>query len=63
MRYPTRNMNRISEKYGVPIRWREDAAPVIDVETDNMVVFHRVVSEMSCDLFLADAMMVMARSA
>ena len=63
MRHSTRNMNRISEKYGVVIRWREDAAPVIDVETDNMVVFHRVVSEMSRDRYLADAVMVMARSA
>ena len=60
---PTKHIDQISEKYGVPIWWAEGDSRVINISTRNRVVFHRIVTEMAWDYSLHDAVMVMAGDA
>ena len=61
MNRPTRHIEQISKKYGVPISWAPDSDRVLNICTKSMVTFHLIASEMSWDHDLAGAMMVMVK--
>ena len=63
MNRPTKHIEKISEKYGVPISWAPESDCVLNICTKNMVKFHLIAAEMSWDRDLAGATMVMVKDA
>lgn len=61
MNRPTRHIEEISAKYGVPIAWAPESDLVLNICTNSMVKFHLIAAEMSWDRDLADATMVMVK--